>query len=351
MSEIGAGATVGSASGLAIVPLAGGGPAATVRVGTFPDALAVAGQTAYVASYVDDSVTPVDLETGRAGRPIPAGPGPAAIAVAPDGRMAYVTDAGTSPLGHTVTPIDLATRRALPPIDVGAGPQGIAITPDGSTAYVADAGAIVSGQSGPIGHTVTPIDLATRRALPPIDVGNAPVAVAVSPDGHAAYVANANSGSVSPISVSTGRAGPAIAVPGAPQALALSGSTLYVALGRSGVAPGDSVVAIDLGTGRAGTPVGVGPTPTALAVHGSRVYVVCYGSSAVVPVTFVHGAAQVGRPIHVPDGPYAIALALVRVPRGRSAGASARVLAGHSSAGRAAPGRAPQGAQRARPKR
>src|ERR1019366_3800569 len=98
------------------------------------------------ANYATNTVTPINLKTGRAEKPINAGSGPAGIAIAPDEKMAYVTDAGTSPIGDTVTPINLATKKALSPITVGDGPQGIAITPDGSTAYVANAGAIVSGQ-------------------------------------------------------------------------------------------------------------------------------------------------------------------------------------------------------------
>jgi hypothetical protein len=49
-------------------------------------------------------------------------------------------------------------RHALKPITVGSQPGPIVITPDGKTAYVANA------NSG----TVTPIRMATNRALKPI---------------------------------------------------------------------------------------------------------------------------------------------------------------------------------------
>jgi len=77
-------------------------------------------------------------------------------AAAPGGARhptAFVVNSASA----TVTPVDLTTRRAGPPIPVGARPQAIAITPDGRTAYVANSG------SG----TVTPIDTATRRAGTP----------------------------------------------------------------------------------------------------------------------------------------------------------------------------------------
>ncbi len=141
-----------------------------IHVGTYPDAVAVSPDhlLALVANFTTDNVTPIDLATGKALAPIPAGPGPAGIAITPDGSTAYVTDDGTlNSLADTVTPIDLKTMKPLAPIKVGGGPQGIAITPDGSKAFVADAGSIIAGQPGRIGHQVTPIDLATRRALKP----------------------------------------------------------------------------------------------------------------------------------------------------------------------------------------
>ena len=64
---------------------------------------------------------------------------------------AYVANDGSG----TVTPIPTATNTAGPPITVGGNPYAIAITPDGKTAYVAnDIGA----------GTVTPIATATNTA-------------------------------------------------------------------------------------------------------------------------------------------------------------------------------------------
>ena len=79
-----------------------------------------------------------------------------------------------------MTPIDIATNTADTPITVGNDPVAIAITPDGKTAYVAN----------DISGSVTPIDTATNTAGTPIPVGGDPVAVAITPDGKTAYVAN-----------------------------------------------------------------------------------------------------------------------------------------------------------------
>ena len=93
-----------------------------------------------------------------------SGPIPAAIAVTPNGERAYVANYTS----NSVTPIDVVTGRVLPAIPLGAsaGPAGIAIAPDGRTAYVTDAGAV-----GTLGDTVTPIDLATDKTLRRITVG------------------------------------------------------------------------------------------------------------------------------------------------------------------------------------
>ena len=90
--------------------------------------------------------------------------------------------------GNAVTPVDLTTRRAGPPIPVGTRPQAIAVTPDGRTAYVANSG------SG----TVTPIDTATGRAGTPIRAGTGPPAIAISPDGRTAYVLDWDGAAVTP---------------------------------------------------------------------------------------------------------------------------------------------------------
>src|SRR5262245_23103342 len=61
--------------------------------------------TAYVASNVAATVTPIDTATNTAGRPIALCCGPRAIAVTPDGKTAYVANGSSD----NVTPIDTAS--------------------------------------------------------------------------------------------------------------------------------------------------------------------------------------------------------------------------------------------------
>jgi YVTN family beta-propeller protein len=102
----------------------------------------------------------------RYGRTLVVADDPVILAITPNGRTAYVANAGDG----TVTPISTATNTAGKPIRVGHTPRAIAITPDGKTAYV------VNNGSG----TVTPISIVTDRADQPISVGLYPVAIAIA---------------------------------------------------------------------------------------------------------------------------------------------------------------------------
>jgi YVTN family beta-propeller protein len=72
-------------------------------------------------------------------------------------------------LANTVTPVDLVTGKAGAAIDVGAEPEGIAITSDGATAYVTDYGS----------NTITPIDIATGTTGAPIPAGTHPAGIVI----------------------------------------------------------------------------------------------------------------------------------------------------------------------------
>ncbi len=261
-----------------------------IRVGAKPAAIALApgGSTAFVASSGADAVTPIDTATERAERPIAVGVDPDAIAVTPDGRTAFVVNRGSD----TVTPIDLATRVAGTPIAVGSEPQRIALTPDGRTAYVLNWG----------GASVTPIDTASARAGQPIPVGVYPFAIAFTPDGSTAYVANYGSDSVTPIDVATARPGPPIAVGAAPDALAVTpdGKTVEVVSGDD-----DALTPIAVATGRAGRAIRVGYSPAAVGIRGRVAYVVNTISGTLTPIS----GGRTRRPISVGQYTYPLGIA------------------------------------------
>ena len=79
-------------------------------------------------------MTPIATATNTAGPPIPVGinPGRHRDHAGRQDRLRRQHGSGT------VTPIATATNTAGPPITVGNDPNAIAITPDGKTAYVAN---------------------------------------------------------------------------------------------------------------------------------------------------------------------------------------------------------------------
>ena len=311
----GSGGNLGFGSTMVQVDLTTGseGVGQRTHVGTYPDAVAVTpdGRLALVANFSSNTVTPVELPSGKALPAIDAGAGPAGIAITPNGSTAYVTDDGSlSSLGNTVTPIDLTTMKVLSPITVGDGPQGIVITPDGSKAFVADDGnAALSGQPGSIGHQVTPIDLATGKAGTPINVGNGPLGIAVTPDGSTVYVTNLDSESVSPINVSTMQAGAPVAVEGGPLAVVVGHGSAWVVDAPAVGQVGNNLQPILITTNTAGKAIALpkGAQGAAVSPNGLVAWVVCLNSDRLSPVNLV--TRRVGTPILIAGGPVAVAVA------------------------------------------
>ncbi|MHB8264060.1 MAG: PKD domain-containing protein [Acidimicrobiales bacterium] len=255
----------------------------SLNVASLPQVVAVVpnGQTAYALGY-DNSVYPYNLVTNTVEAPIslPVGSGAnndnlVAIAIAPNGKTAYVADAVSS----VIIPIDLSTQQAGTPIGLGSdqgtpitSPGGIAISPDGTTVWV--------NADGNADDVLVPIDVATASAGAPVIVTNYPEAesVAITPDGKAAYVVNYQNG-VIPVTLATGAVGSTISLGSTdPEGIAISpdGSTAWVTESLGGTGSG-AVAPIDLATGNAGTsitdPSLAAPAGIAFAPDGQSVYV------------------------------------------------------------------------------
>lgn len=156
------------------------------------------GQTIYIADDAPNGVIPFSTVTNTPGKMIriaaASTSGILGLAIAPDGRTAYVSSQLPSNAAHpispqrvtpsskcsrlpgvvtpasgVVTPISATTGTAGKPINVGCGPNAIAVTPDGTMIYVA----LESG-------AVTPIATATDQPGKPIKVVN-PAAILIVP--------------------------------------------------------------------------------------------------------------------------------------------------------------------------
>jgi DNA-binding beta-propeller fold protein YncE len=139
---------------------------------------------AYVIDSGGGTVTPIDLATNTAGKPIDVPGEPVALTAAPDGKTAYVISGATNSgrgasSDQTMTPINLTTNTAEKPIILANPADAMGIVPDGKTGY------IINGFPS---RTVTRIDLATNKLGKPVTLIDPPYGIVMAPDGKLAYV-------------------------------------------------------------------------------------------------------------------------------------------------------------------
>jgi YVTN family beta-propeller protein len=274
--------------------------------------------TAYVINSGGGTVTPIDLATSTAEKPIDVSGEPVTMAIAPDGKTAYVatgfTNSRTS--AQAVQPIDLATNTAGKPIDLQSPPDAIVITPDGKTAY---------GINDFPSLTLTPINLATNTPGESIKLSAQPLAIAMAPDGKAYVTTATDTGSLRhlravyefmSLDLTTGKLGKPVKLRGRPEAIAITpnGKTAYVTIFSS-----HTVTPINLSANQAGRPIkisGNGPAngfmglPFAIAItpDGKTAYVTNGASGTVTPIDVA--TDRPGKPIMISGKPGADAIAI-----------------------------------------
>jgi len=181
------------------------------------------------------------------------------------GRLAVVPLAVGMLLAASVTAA-AGTPAVLHTIGVGSFPAAVALSPDGATAYVANADA----------NTVSVINTATDTVTATVAVPVLPLGVAVAPSGSAVYVTGFGADVLSVLDPATDRVVRTIplSTPQDPQdnpvrvVLNPAGSTAYVTL------KGGAVVTVDLAAGVVTHLVWVGDYPFGVVVSpdGSSLY-------------------------------------------------------------------------------
>jgi YVTN family beta-propeller protein len=154
------------------------------------------GTLAYVANSESNSISVVDLRARQEIAQIGAGEEPVAARIAPDSNTLVVANRR----GNSVSVIDVASRKVRSIFDGCPGAADVAILPDSSKAFVACAD----------GHQVMVIALANSKESPAgpdrlesmLDVGRAPVQLALKPDGGELFVSNSQSDSISEVDTS-----------------------------------------------------------------------------------------------------------------------------------------------------
>ncbi len=228
----------------------------------------------FVANLGSDSVTPIDVADGRAAPSIGLGELPDALAVAPGAKTVYIVEVGSDEDGSPGRVVPLATNnytlgKAIP---VGTDPQAIAITPNGRMAYVLNGyDAATTPATAPV--TVTPIDLVTRTALRPVPVGTLPLSMTMAPNAKLIYVVDSSPShpgepsAITPLVTATGKAGPEIKLPPGTGPFPASGLVFTPDSATAYAVTAAGVVPITTATGRPGKVIGLHTSmPVALAV-------------------------------------------------------------------------------------
>jgi YVTN family beta-propeller protein len=263
---------------------------ATIPVHRQPYFLEVdpAGDLAYVANSGSNSVSVIDLKARREIAVAGTGEGPGMARISPDGKTLVVTNR----LGNSVSIFDAGGREALRARKVIEGCPGATdtvILPDSTKAFVACSS----------GHQIMAIALARPagagvQARPDalealLDVGRAPVHLALKPDGGELFVSNFDSDSISEVVTGTDEVGGAYLMGSHPVRglVSADNSLLYESNFRSQEL---SVYSIDDSKRIAAIHVGDGPDALAFSATGNLLFAVDARSGDVAVIRTSNGS-------------------------------------------------------------
>lgn len=285
---------------------------ATIPVRRLPVSidLDTAGNFAYVANSASNSVSVVDLKARREVAQIGAGEEPVAARIAPDGKMLVVANRR----GNSATLIDPVSGQVRAVFAGCPGAAGAVILPDSSKVFVPCSA----------GHQVMVIALARTDAHSAeldrmetlMDVGRAPVDLALKPDGGEIFASNSLSDSVSEIYNGTDEVADTYMIGAEPVRGLVSrdNALLYVANLRSQEV---TVYSIDDGKRIASIRVGDGPAAMVFSAVGHLLFV-CDSRSGDVAVVRTATESLSNSP-----GNYGERFAFTLLPAGRDPNAIA----------------------------
>jgi YVTN family beta-propeller protein len=236
------------------------------------------GARAYVANSGSNSISVIDLKTRREVAQFGVGEEPVAARLAPDGKTLVVANQE----GNSVTLMDPANGHLRAVFEGCLGAASPVILPDSSKAFVACS----------TGHQVMVIALGNSKTRPNqpdqlealMDVGHAPVDLAMKPDGGEIFVSNSLSDTVSEIYNTTDEVGDTYMIGADPVRGLVSrdNALLYVANQRS-----QEVTVYSIDDGKRVSPslhVGDGPAAMAFSAAGHLLFVADRGSGDVAVV-------------------------------------------------------------------
>ncbi|MGA9586923.1 MAG: hypothetical protein WBQ95_16425 [Terracidiphilus sp.] len=286
---VNAGPPTGQGS-VAVINAENNSVAATIPVHKHPLAIALdpSGELAYVVNSGSNSISVLDLKNRREVAQIGVGEDPAAARVAPDGKTLVVANRG----GNSVSIIDTTTRKVRTVVEGCPGASDVVILPDSSKTFAACSG----------GHQVMAIQLAheartdghpatTDRLESLLDVGRAPVQLALKPDGGEVFVSNSLSNSISEIYADRDDVAGAYLMGADPVRSLVSADNALLYVGNLHSAE-VTVYSIEDGKRIAAIHVGDGPSALAFSTAGHLLFVVDARSGDVAVVRTLNCAVS-----------------------------------------------------------
>ncbi len=248
---------------LAIVDTERNVVAARVTLGRMPSALAVdpPGDRLYAANASGNNVSVLDLRSRRLLGTVGVGEGPDELAVSPDNRTLVVANRGSD----SVSLMDLSPPNALPKLRSSfagcPGASSIVILPNSSKAFIAcSAGHQVLAlglRSSPTQHRGSgSASRDTMLAL--LDVGEAPVQLALKPDGGEIFAMDRDADAISEIATETNEVGGATIIGARPRYGVVSGDNSLLWVANSAA---DTVAVYSIDDGKLVNTVHVGSQP------------------------------------------------------------------------------------------
>ena len=265
--------TAESSGSITVINAENNSIAATIPVHRRPVALAVdpKGDFAYAANSASNSISVVDLTQRREVARIGVGEQPVSVRVSPDAKAVVVANRD----GNSVSVIDPAMRKVRAVFEGCPGASDVVILPDSSKAFAACGG----------GHQVMAILLAHKADRPDVrnvltdqlesflDVGLAPVQLALKPDGGELFVSNSLSNSISEVVTGTDDVGGAYLMGATPVRGLVSSDNSLLFVGNLH-SQEVTVYSIDDGKRIGSAHVGDGPAAMAFSAAGHLLFVV-----------------------------------------------------------------------------
>lgn len=268
----------------------------------------VAAETLLVVRKTDDAVDFVDPGSGLRLASVATGRAPHEISVSPDGKRAVVSNYGTRDHpGTTLSILDLEQPHELRRIDLAphSRPHGVAWFAAGRIAVTTEGSQRVLVIDPDDGRIVAAIETAQETSH----------MVAVTTDGHRAFVTNIDSGSATAIDLVTGRKLKDIPTGAGSEALALTpdGRELWVAARADGhlAVVDTATLAVIVRLPLPGIPIRIAMTP-----DGRTALVTCAGAAELVAFDVATRAERRRAKVTVPPAAGASARPFARLAPG-----------------------------------